>query len=708
MGEGGEPFAKKRKAKTPAKKAVQNPLSPKDQGVLLRPETDWCPPNHFPSLASAKFIAVDTETKDPLLMSHGPGWPTKNGYIVGVSVATDDGFCGYYPIRHGQEGWDSKTSGNLPEEQVLRWLRTELGREEQPKIFAHAEYDIGWLRTDEVAVRGPWYDIQIAAPLIDEHRQWYNLDSLARDYIDERKNNKLLDEAARAWGFGGKAGAHLWKLPAPYVGPYAEQDALATLKVWDKLRVLLEQQGLWDLFKLEASLQPALIAMRARGMRVDQAAAERAGEYFLQRQQDIVAEIKTRYCDVDLWEANSLARAFDIEGIKYNFTAKTGRPQFQKEWLAEKAEDGSKLADLVLKGRRYDFARRTFIRNNILEKLQDGRIYAEAHSMRSDDGGTVSGRFSYRNPNLQQIPARDPEIGPLLRALFLPEEGHVWASADYSQQEPRLTVHYASLAGCEGAEDARLYYCTDPKPDYHTLAVRLFEKHGRQVPRSSAKILNLGLQYGMGVKKLAYNLGVSEDEAREIIGQYHEAMPFVKGLSRIAAREAATKGFIFTILKRRCRFERWEPRRSWEERQKSFIPSMPYDKAVAKWGRNIERSETHKAMNRLIQGSAADQTKLAMSQLWELGYTPALQVHDELCFSLPVGRTVKDGEGKTFDLPSYKDECHVREVMERCIELRVPVKVELKIGSSWGECVKEDDYVPWIRGVQAKPARRKR
>ena len=613
---------------------MQNPLFP--------PRSDWVAPDILPDLSSASRIAVDLETKDPNLRVSGPGWATGNGHVTGIAIATD-GWSGYLPIRH--EG-----GGNLDAGFVFRWLNKTLSTN-CDKIFHNALYDVGWLRREGVTLNGKIQDTVIAAPLIDENRRQYSLNSLGLDYCKEIKDETLLTEAAKSYGVDPKA--EMYKLPAKFVGEYAEQDAVLTLKLWDKLKKLLEIQKLEPIYELESSLIPLLVEMRWRGVRVDVNKAEETVDKLKQQEKDCIKQIKYKYgVDVDVWASASVAKAFDKAGLTYPRTQKTNAPSFTGKWL-EGLDHG--LPKLVVEARKLQKIRSAFIENMILEHSHNGRIHGQMHPLRGDSGGTVSGRFSYSTPNLQQVPARDPILGPLVRGLFLPEEDHVWGAYDYSQQEPRLTVHYASTMNLPGSDEAVSAYRHDDA-DFHQIVADM-----AGIARKDAKVINLSLSYGMGKNKLIQALGINELEAEALFNNYHSKVPFIKELTLSCSRRAENVGEITTLLGRKCRFDMYEARN--EKTQ-----PLPMDKAIEEYGQNIRRAFTYRAFNRLIQGSAADMTKQAMLDLWKEGIVPHIQVHDELDIS------VKNKE----------ESRKIVEIMETCVDLNVPSKVDAEIGDTWG------------------------
>ena len=624
---------------------------PHIQVPLIEPETDWCPPVSFPDLTDQKEIAIDLETCDPWLKTHGPGWAFKDrGYIIGIAVATS-GWKGYFPIKH--------TMGpNLDEQVVRRWLQKQLDAP-NAKIFHNAQYDIGWLKAEGYTINGTIHDTMMAAPLLNENEYSYSLNSIGKEYLGEEKDESLLIEAAQAWGVDPKA--EMYKLSPNFVGQYAEQDADLTYRLWQILKKGIEEDDISDIYTTERKLLPVLIDMRMKGVRIDIERAQQVKKELLKKEQSIVKEIKRWYgLEPDLWAAQSLSQVFDRAGLQYPTTPKTQAPSFVASWLEN---HDHKLPLAIAQARKLNKARTTFIDKMIMGHLVDGRIHAELHPLRSDSGGTVTGRFSGSNPNLQQVPARDPMIGSLIRSLFIPEEGKHWGCFDYSQQEPRLTVHYSVLTQQDGAEEAAKEY-EDKNADFHQIVADM-----ANISRKEAKTINLGLSYGMGKDKLVEQLGISKEEAELLFDQYHERVPFIRGLRDSASRMGANRGYVKTLLGRKCRFNLYEP---FDERK----TPLPLDQATEEYGGRLKRSYTYKAMNRLIQGSAADMTKKAMLDLYEEGVLAHTQVHDELNISVTDKKEVEK----------------ISEIMRDCVELKVPNIVDAEIGSSWGDVKNYKEY----------------
>jgi DNA polymerase I-like protein with 3'-5' exonuclease and polymerase domains len=607
---------------------------------LFKPQTEWLPPTEFPDLSKHDEIAIDLETKDPDLVKMGSGSITKQGDITGVAVAVK-GWSGYYPIAH--EG-----GGNMDRKKVLKWFQGVLSTP-ATKIFHNAMYDVCWIRALGLSINGKIVDTMIASALVDENQMRYDLNNCSKRYTGKTKNETDLYAAARDWGVDAKA--EMYKLPAIYVGAYAEKDAELTLELWRELKKEILHQDIQSIFDLETELFPCLVDMRFLGVRVDVEQAQKLKEELSKEEKECLQLVKKEtQVDVQIWAARSIAQVFEKLRLPFDRTEKTNSPSFTKNFLQNHPHP---LVKRIARAREINKAHTTFI-DTILKHSFKGRIHAEINQLRSDNGGTVTGRFSYSNPNLQQIPARNKDLGPRIRSLFIPEEGHTWGCFDYSQQEPRLVVHYATLQNLYGVDEVLEAYNTGDA-DFHTIVADMAE-----IPRSQAKTINLGLFYGMGKNKLQAELGVSKDKAEELFRQYHGKVPFVKQLMDAVMRRAQDSGKIRTLLGRLCRFHLWEPN------QFGIHKALPHDQALLEHGPGIKRAYTYKALNRLIQGSAADMTKKAMINLHKEGIIPHIQVHDEL------------------DISVNNNADKIKQIMEDAVSLEVPNKVDYESGPNWG------------------------
>jgi len=611
--------------------------------MMFEAQTEWIAPDNFPDLSGYKLIAIDLETRDPDLKSKGSGAIIGNGEIIGVAVAVD-GWCKYYPFGH--EG-----GGNLDKKKILNWV-SDVCATEATKIFHNAMYDICWLRSYGIKVNGHIVDTMVMASLVDENRMRYTLNALSWEYLGERKSEATLFEIAKNWGIDAKA--ELYKLPAIYVGEYAEKDAYLTLNLFKRLSTEIKKDNLTEIFNLETQLFPCLVDMRFKGVRVNVEKAHQLKEKLLAQEKQFLTEIKKETGqDIQIWAARSIAKVFDKLKLPYERTVKTNAPSFTKNFLSSHQHP---LVRMIAEARELNKAHTTFI-DTIIRYQHLDRIHAGINQIRSDNGGTVTGRFSYSNPNLQQIPARNKDLGPLIRSLFIPESNCEWGCFDYNQQEPRLVVHYASLDQDASVFNVKNAY-NEGDADFHTIVAKMAD-----IPRLQAKTINLGLFYGMGKAKLQAELGVSKEKAEELFSVYHARVPFVKSLMRSVSNRAQHRGQIRTLLGRLCRFHLWEPNSF------GMHKALPFNEAVQEHGPGIRRAYTYKALNKLIQGSAADMTKKSMLELYKEGIIPHIQIHDELDISVESDKQAK----------------RIIEIMESAVDLEVPNKVDYESGKNWGD-----------------------
>jgi len=610
---------------------------------LFEAQTEWNEPEEYPDLRKYDEIAIDLETRDPDLKSKGSGAIIGNGEVVGIAVAVP-GRKFYFPIAHG-------AGPNMDRKRTLNWFQDILDSD-AIKIFHNAMYDVCWIRSMGLKINGQIVDTMIAASLIDENRFRFDLNSLSWDYLGHGKNESALNEEAKSRGLDPKA--DMWQLPAMYVGSYAEKDAELTLELWQIFKKELLHQDVESIFELETDLFPCLVDMRFLGVRVDVERAHMLKQALTVQEDNLRQQIKIETgIDVQLMAARSVAKVFDKLGLPYERTAKSQAPSFTKNFISNHEHP---VVRMIAKAREVNKAHTTFI-DTIIKHEHKGRIHADINQIRSDQGGTVTGRFSYSNPNLQQLPARNKDLGPMIRSIFIPEKGHRWGSFDYSQQEPRLVVHYAALHKFPSVNDVIDNYENDTSTDFHQVVADM-----AKIPRSQAKVINLGLFYGMGKAKLQAELGVSKDKAVELFDQYHAKVPFVKQLMNSASNRAQERGQIRTLLGRLCRFHLWEPN------QFGMHKALPHEDALQEHGPGIRRAFTYKSLNKLIQGSA-DMTKKAMLDLYKNGIVAHVQIHDELCIS------VKDQEQAD----------KIVEIMQDAVTLEVPNKVDCELANTWGE-----------------------
>jgi DNA polymerase I-like protein with 3'-5' exonuclease and polymerase domains len=609
---------------------------------MIEAQTEWVKPEEFPDLRQANTIAIDLETHDPDLKSLGSGAIVGRGKVVGIAVAVD-GYSGYFPFDH--EG-----GGNLEKSKVIQWFR-DVCECPADKVFHNAMYDVCWIRALGIKINGNIYDTMIAASLVNENRFRFDLNSLGWDYVGRGKNETELKQIAKEWDIDPKA--DMWRLPAMYVGRYAERDAELTLDLWKVMQKELSDQDLGSIFELETDLFPCLVDMRFLGVKVDVSKAHELKRQLTLQEEMLLHKIKKETGqDIQIWAARSIAKVFDKLNLPFERTEKTKAPSFTKNFLSSHEHP---LVKMIAEAREVNKAHTTFI-DTIIKYEHLGRIHSDINQIRSDNGGTVTGRFSYSNPNLQQIPARNKDLGPLIRSLFVPESGCEWGCFDYNQQEPRLVVHYASLDQDASVFNVKNAY-NEGDADFHTIVAKMAD-----IPRLQAKTINLGLFYGMGKAKLQAELGVSKEKSEELFSLYHNRVPFVKSLMKSVSNRAQQRGQIRTLLGRLCRFHLWEPNSF------GMHKALPFEQAVQEHGPGIRRAYTYKALNKLIQGSAADMTKKSMLDLYKEGIIPHIQVHDELDISVESDKQAK----------------RIIEIMESAVDLEIPNKVDYESGPNWG------------------------
>jgi DNA polymerase I-like protein with 3'-5' exonuclease and polymerase domains len=576
-------------------------------------------------------------------------------------------------MRH--EGGD-----NVDVDQALRYFRAQAASFDGDVVGANIQYDLDYLANDDVNFSNVRYirDVQVADPLIHELHQSYSLQNISQRYGLPGKDEQLLIEAASTYGVSPKAG--MWKLPARFVGPYAEQDAVLPLALLRKQEKLIDERDLWDIYNLESEVTPVLVRMRRRGVRIDLDKLEEIENWTLIEEAEALAKVKTLTginIDVgDVWKAAALAPALEFIGIKLEKT-KTGKPSISKEVLDTVDHP---VAEALAHARKINKLRTTFA-SSIRRYMVNGRIHCTFNQIareteRGGQQGARFGRLSAVDPNLQQQPSRD-EFAAMWRSIYIPEEGALWACNDYSQQEPRWTTHFAAKMKLPGAAEAAQAYHDDPDLDNHQFMADL-----TGLPRKQAKDVYLGLCYGEGGAKLSRDLGLptrwacrygdrgtplkmfetqteamafkreqpggafvweaAGEEGQDILDKFDERAPFIKKVAKAASDRAKSRGWVRTGGGRVLNFPE--------------LANGGYD-----W--------CHKALNRIIQGTSADQTKKAIVEIDKAGHHLMLQVHDET-------------DSSVADVAEAKQ---IGDIMQDAMPALVPFKVDLEIGPSWGE-----------------------
>ncbi len=666
-----------------------------NQIPMFPPSSSWVRPAEPPNLSDAREVVFDTETDDRhLSMNLGPGWFDHIGHVAGISLAWEGGAV-YLPVAHPDS--DNFNHGGLGD-----YLK-QLFRQSQTRFIAHhAAYDVGWLKS-EWGIEPPEIldDTMAMAAIVDETQTSYSLDNLCKARGIPGKDETLLRDAARTFGFPGKGAEVIARLPARYAGPYAEQDGRATQGLYHKLLPILEAEGTYNAYRLEADLIPLTVEMRRRGIRVNLDAVDRAARALEDKSQELLNEVARETGGIvsikDVRSPAWMARTFQQLGIYYPST-ELGAPSFEASWM-KKSEH--KVPRLIARAKQYRDAADKFLRNYIIKYSWKGRIHATINQFKSEDGGARSHRVSYADPPLQQTPSRDEDIAPLVRGAFQPEEGELWCADDYSQQEYRLIVDTAETLErmepeakqrlgrrlrtnivIQGAIDTGDEYRRNPSVDFHDWVAEI-----TRLKRRRAKDVNFAKAFGAGVPQFALMTGMSQSEAAAVMRQYDQKLPFVYQTAAIINKIAADQGYIRMLDGARSHYPTWEAS-DWNGKEMRTYLALPdnrggmpcsYEEAIERvrdprhpWYGQVRRAFTHKAFNHRIQGSAARMMKRAMLGCWRAGYVPMIQMHDELGFSVNNPNTGRE----------------VAEIMRTAIPTQIPMKIDVEYGVTWGRAAK--------------------
>ena len=649
----------------------------------------------LPDWNSFKRVGYDVETKDPSLGKNlGPG-ARRGGHIIGYCLHFEDFRSFYLPIRHAN-------GENLPVDAVTDYMRDNIRNFEGSLVGANLSYDLDYTCEefgseigDKVFPRvKAFLDTQIAEPLIDENQYKFGLDALALRYGLPQKEETLMREVGHEFGtHNGKRGkgkrrplntkGELYKLPPEYVGPYGEWDAELPCRIMRKQESIIEEQGLWQIFRLETRCLPALVAMTRRGVRIDFEKMRKIEEWIIS-QEGVALDLVKRETGIslsadDLAQPNAVAKPLQYIGAELKHNAKNDQFNIDANVLRKLKHP---VADAILTARKVNKVRRDFIAS-IRDHAIGDRLHCSFNQLKGEKSGAGkglqgagTGRLSSSHVNIQQQPSpkdTDPEtmrvedhLSLMWRQVYVSDEGGEWACLDYSQQEPRILHHYAEICGCPGARAAAQKYRDDPKCDNHQMMADL-----TGLKRKVAKVIYLGKCYRMGGAKFARSLGLptvvktydfgerkgqryetAGPEAKAILDAFKKGAPYVDKLAEIAEEQGMIKGHIKTLLGRHCHFP------------KEMKDSPGGGPQV--WTGNY--LDGYKALNKLIQGSAADQTKMALAEAHEQGILVGIQVHDELDLTIYKRKEAED----------------LAEIMKECVPLRVPSAVDIEIGDSWG------------------------
>lgn len=621
------------------------------------------------------LLAVDIETRDPNLSVLGPGGVRKDGYVICISI---------------HDGTETKVydleQDNLDEFPIELYQNSDI-------IGANVLYDVEWIHAHYgVKPNGRIIDVQLAERILKPNSKSVKLERLSRKYLGV---SKQFDEIEEWWKKNkkkkdGKAIENLHLVPAHLVRKYCKADAEYAYKIWSIQEAALESAETRHIFDRESSVLPVLFEMRLHGVPYSahtQLATE-LGEQIKERNAKLLTAFGIEAEDFNIQKLDqkkAVARYCDEHRIAYKKTEKSAVPQFDKKFY--KRNPDSIFTD-IQKLNEHKKLKHDFI-DKLAAMATDGIMYCVFHPYKSDSNGTVTGRFASTNPNLQQIPIRS-EVGKIIRSQFYAPEGYVWVKADYSQQEVRYLVHLGVDYNIEKALEISSDYYADPDLDFYNVVTEICHSAGnKDITRSHSKTLLLGINYGMGVDKLAEDLGVTVAKAKDLKYKFLDAVPLIKEVQSRSSSRVKTDRKITTIAGREIPFDRFQRRLTYDQRMaiKEKNPEDPILTDTFTYSELLEKHEgsqkfiidnyevayAYRGLNYIIQGSCADITKQAMINCYKEGLVPCLTVHDELDFIL------KDDE----TLPSKIET--IRRCMEDTYKLHVPMKVDIEVGKSWGE-----------------------
>lgn len=591
-------------------------------------------------LGEHELIALDTETT---------ALNPREAELVGLSFAWAPGEACYVAVR-GPRG-----DRIIKPQVAIDLLRPVLENAEIKKVGQNLKYDLVVLRGAGVRVAGVEFDTMVASYLLDAGERNHNLDFLASRYlghtttkiselIGKGKNQKRMDEVAVA-----------------AVADYAAEDADVSLRLMPLLAERLDHAELTPLnSEVEAPLIEVLAEMEWNGVRVDTARLAELSERFTARLGELAEEIEEiAGHPFNLASPKQLAEVlFQELGLPVLKKTKTG-PSTDASVLEQLAEQHP-LPRLIVEHRQYAKLKGTYVDAlPALVNTQTGRVHCSFNQVVA-----ATGRLSSSDPNLQNIPIRTAEGREIRSAFTAKDQGWKLLAADYSQIELRVLAHYS--------QDETLCQAFSDAQDIHTLVASQVNgvaiEDVDEAMRRGAKAVNFGIIYGQSPFGLAKSLGISKEEAAQFISDYFARYPGVSEFVHETLESCLRDGYVETLLGRRraiAGVRKIEPPKGmlFEDRSAPLQLNLP------------ERT----AVNTVIQGAAADLIKLAMLAVHRrmqdegLQSKLILQIHDELLFDAP--------EEELEQLSQL-----VREEMQGVMALRVPLKVDIKVGATWADC----------------------
>jgi DNA polymerase-1 len=586
-------------------------------------------------IKKAKMVSVDTETtsEDPL-----------KAELVGISFSLEPHQAYYLPLGHRYLG----APVQLELRAALDMLRPVLEDAHIKKIGQNIKYDALIFRNYQIDLQGLDFDTMIASYVINPGLRQHNLDYLAQHYL----HHKMIPFEEMVGK--GKNQRTFDQVDVEQAKVYSCEDADMTLQ----LRAILEEQLKKDLnqdlfYDLEMKLIPVLMDMEAAGIKIDVKFFQEMSKRFAKQLKEIESQV---YAEAGMeFNINSPQQVGVVLFEKLQLplqkkTLKTKTYSTDVKVLKQLASDSGgvphPMPKLLLRYRTLTKLKSTYL--DALIKIihpRTGRVHTSFNQT-----VTATGRLSSSNPNLQNIPIRGEE-GREIRKGFIAENGCLLLSSDYSQIELRVFAHYSNDKGMIRAFENELDIHASTAAEIMGVALDGVKPDMRRI----AKAINFGIIYGMGPQKLSEELGIDLKTAKEYIARYYERYQGVVRYREEMVASAREKGYVTTLFNRR-----------------RYLPDIQHQNRI------IQSEAERMAINTPIQGTAADLIKKAMIRIHDrlkeekLGTRLLLQVHDELVFEVP------EREMKQISML-------VREEMEGVHKLRVPLKVDIKVGVNWDE-----------------------
>jgi DNA polymerase I-like protein with 3'-5' exonuclease and polymerase domains len=639
-----------------------------------------------------KVYGIDIECYDPCINEKkGVSWVYGKGHILCVSV------------------YDKSKDKKM----VFKGCPEKIGKlllDPDVILVGHnLTYDIGWMEYTlkiQGKTKATLIDTMIAEGLLNEYGK-KDLDSVAKKRLGIGKKKTRIEAWAESEGLRGDFRKHLKDAPWELLKEYVEDDASIPVSLFFNAQLpLLKEQGLMNPFYVDCYLIKPVLQMKVHGIRLDLAKKKENYEKAKKVYDKAYRAFERKYGKINLNSTKQKAVLFDRHDIDYNykitvrglngvrafpnekrellnmvledvpgfrmikkevtlFVPKKKRGKIEREleslgymFSSNPNLDAKALAFLahkhplaadILEIQKMNGTITKFLSEKFDRFLVGDRIHADFNISKSDDSGTISGRFSSSNPNLQQVQSKGEAFGlqlaELCRGVFLPDDNHWLLAIDYSQIEYRLLVHYAVGLG---AKEARAEYNKNPNTDYHQFVMDL-----TGLVRKLAKNLNFGVMYGMGIRSMASTNGWDLDYAQDIYDKYNDRLPYV----------SATMDKVSTVVKER-----------------KYITTIGGRRARLK-----DKNLSYTFLNRLNQGGSADIMKAAMVRAHKEGIFDILKVHltvhDELICSVPKTKEGIIAVGK------------LKKIMETTIRLSIPIVAEPEFGENWYSKKSVEDFL---------------